>query len=71
MGRNFDDYPGFQPKKTPAQRYANSVIRHKTHVCGINVPLYPESDWDQKSSQKSIRHDVCSTQQRLLSYLIT
>jgi hypothetical protein len=22
MGQNFDDYPGFQPKATPAQRYA-------------------------------------------------
>ena len=22
MGRNFDDYPGFQPKTTPAQTYA-------------------------------------------------
>ena len=22
MGRNFYDYPGFQPKTTPAQRYA-------------------------------------------------
>ena len=22
MGGNFDDYPGFQPKTTPAQRYA-------------------------------------------------
>ena len=43
MGRNFDDYPDFQPKTTPAQRCANSE-RHKTHVCGINVPLYPESD---------------------------
>ena len=22
MGQNFDDYPGFQPKTTPAQTYA-------------------------------------------------
>jgi hypothetical protein len=48
--------------------------RHKTHVCGINVPLYPESDWDQKSSQKSIRHDVwrvlCTTENAFLSYNI-
>ena len=26
MGRNFDDYPDFQPKKTPAQRYALYVL---------------------------------------------
>ena len=26
MGRNFDDYSGFQPKTTPAQRYATQCI---------------------------------------------
>ena len=26
MGRNFDDYPGFQPKTTPAQRYATQCM---------------------------------------------
>ena len=26
MGRNFDDYPGFQSKTTPAQRYATQYI---------------------------------------------
>ena len=26
MGRNFNDYPGFQPKTTPAQRCATSVL---------------------------------------------
>ena len=26
MGRNFDSYPGFQPKTTPAQRYATQCM---------------------------------------------
>ena len=26
MGQNFDDYPGFQPKTTPVQRYATQCI---------------------------------------------
>ena len=34
-------------------------VCHKTHVCGINVPLYPESDRDQKLSQKSIIGTWC------------
>ena len=29
---------------TYAKIYNTVYIRHKTHVCGINVPLYPESD---------------------------
>ena len=27
MGQNCDDYPGFQPKTTPAQRYATVYIK--------------------------------------------
>ena len=26
MGRNFDDYPSFQPKTAPAQRYATQCM---------------------------------------------
>ena len=26
MGQDFDDYPGFQPKTTPAQKYVTQCI---------------------------------------------
>ena len=32
MGPNFDDYPSFQPKTTPAQRYATQCTYFFTEM---------------------------------------
>ena len=38
MGRHFDDYPGFQPKTTPAQRYATQRTKlHRHYVIIDNI----------------------------------
>ena len=37
MGRNFDDYPNFQPQTTPAQRYATQCIFNFILILGDNL----------------------------------
>ena len=37
MGLNFDDYPGFQPKITPAQRYSTQYIPKRS--------VFRDIDW--------------------------
>ena len=37
MGRNFDDYPGFQPKSTSAQKYATqSILISALQICTVS-----------------------------------
>ena len=39
MGLNFDDYPGFQPKITPAQRYATQSMYNRSLSLNLDFAL--------------------------------